>query len=411
MRMRTIGIAGVATLASVTAAGCGDERSITVHANRAALVAIDTGGGWAPRPAGDVTFAEPDGLYRIAVTCRLDIGDTTFVIAAPGDADERWLDCLDPPPGSAEVTFDVSGDVYGMFIGDVALYGGERTAHVDPGTYDVVATRLDRATGTDRVQVIRDVVIDGPTRVAIDVTGRGAPLEPIDVLLAGGYDGQFVEGTTARGTWFQLAADTPGRLPATMRVTGDHHWIDVTRFARTTPIASPRARARAAVGDGPVEIVLPTSDATASFVAGPPPAFAWSSIDGWDEVVVGLAQDNTYGVPGWRLRASRRAIELGAALVFPEPPPGWREAWNVDTARYYFWWSHVSRARADGGWELIQHGGGVYDPGRRAGARRPMDAVGQGSGDGGGSGAQTSWPPTVATRAARTTSNRWASAR
>lgn len=363
--MKTIGLAGVTALASMMASGCDDERIITVHANRAALVAIDLGDGWASHPAGDIVFAEPAGVYRIAVTCRLDTGYTGFVVAGPGDPSERQSNCPEPSPDGAEVTLDITGVVSSVFIGDVPTYGSAtgRPIHVAPGTYDVVATQVEGIAGTTRVQILRDVVIDGPTRVAIDVTGHGAALEPFEVLPADGYLRAYVSGTTARGTWFQLYARAPGRLPASMRVEGDEQWVDVRGWSVVAADAPLYPRVIAAVGDGPVEVVMPTTDAASTFTAGPPPTMAWSSHDGWDSIGFALAQDNEYGVPGWAMRVSRRALELGAAVAFPEPPPpGWRPAWNVDTAGYHRWSTDMRRARADGGWEQVERLGGVYDP-------------------------------------------------
>ncbi len=363
--MRTIGIAGVAALVSVAASGCDEERIITVHADRAALVAIDLGDGWASRPAGDIVFAEPAGVYRIAVTCRLDTGYTGFVVAGPGDPSERRLNCPDPSPSGAEVTLDITGAVSGVFIGGVATYGSAtgRPINVAPGTYDVVATQAEGIAGTTRVQILRDVVIDGPTRVAIDVTGHGAALEPFEVRPADASWHQGVFGTTARGTWFQLYARAPGRLPASMRVVGDQQWVDLQGGPLAGADGPLYPRVVAAVGDGPVDAAIPTTDAAATFTAGPPPTMTWSSHDGWDSIGFSLAQDNEYGVPGWAMRVSRRALELGAAVAFPEPPPpGWQPAWNVDTAGYHRWSTDMRRVRADGGWEQVERMGGVYDP-------------------------------------------------
>ena len=355
--MRTIAIA-----AAVVMGGCGDPTVVTVHASGATLVAIDVGDGWQARPAGDVTFDEPDGVYRLAVTCRADIGDTAFVLAAPGDPPEHELDC--PDSAGVEVGFDVTGDVYGMFIGYEVTYSPDQVVRIAPGTYDVIATQHSPFGGTFRAQVIRDVVIDGPTRIPIDVGRDGVPLEDFDAAITGGFSmhTQLI-GVSARGTWFQLSADRPRRLPASVQEPGDAQTLHVRGLLDERPMRPGRSvEVTVPANAGDVAVTVPTLDATVAFTTTPGPAAALSSVAGWDRASLYVAQDNVYGVPGWYLTASAGAIARGAALAFPDPPPGWRPAWTVDTTGYYGWRASVRRDRADGGVERISLSDGVYDP-------------------------------------------------
>ena len=319
--MRSIALA--AGMVAMVVAGCGEPTVVTVHASGATLVAIDIGDGWQPRAAGDLTFDEPDGVYRIAVTCRADTGTTRFVAGAPGDPTERDYDC--PAGGGVDVSFDVTGDVHGMFIGYQATYSRDQVVRIAPGTYDVIATQHSGFGGTFRAQVIRDVVIDGPTRIPIDVTGLGVPLEDFAAHVRGGFDvhGQLI-GASARGTWFQLQSDTPRRLPAAVRVAGDVQTLHVTglldeRFTqpgRAFEVAVP-------VTDGDVDVVVPTLATAISFSAAPVPSMAVASMAGWDHAQLGVHQDNVYGVPGWSLTASAGAI---ARAVPPWRSPSRRPA-------------------------------------------------------------------------------------
>jgi hypothetical protein len=346
-------------IASTLVTACGDPTVITVHASGATLVAIDVGDGWQARPAGDVTFDQPDGLYRIARTCRADTGDTVFRVAAPGDPTEYDLDC----PGDAggvEVTFDVTGEVNGLFIGFATRYGSSGTVLVPPGTYDVVATQDNAQFEVLRAQVIRSVVISGPTRIPIDVTALGAPLEDVTVRSSEVIERPQVIGTTAGGTWFQLGSRGQRRLPAALRVPGDRH---VLRAGIWLPsqVGQPRMRSEAVVPieDAVVDVELPTTDAVATFTGSPLPTATWSTIDGWDAATLQVYQDNTYGVPGWSMSASVAALARGAALALPEPPPGWRPSWTVDLAAPYVWSMGLSRRRADGGNESVRTSGRV----------------------------------------------------
>lgn len=354
--------------AAATGGACGEPVTVTVHARAAALVAVDVGDGWEARTPGDVTFDEPDGLYRIAVTCRADVGVTTFVLAAPGDRTEYDLDCTGDE--KVEVTYDVTGDVHGIFLGYSAVYGSGRSALVAPGTYDLVATTADVSGNALRAQVIRDVTITGPTHLAVDVAAVGVDLEPFSWRSTGGTGAyQQVYGTTAGGTWFQLASDPPRRLPASVLVAGDEPLLAVTARLRPGHLTWAAAPAEGAE----VTVALPAWDGMATFETAPPRA-TLSALDGWEAVTVILEQDNVYGVPRWTFSTTPRALAAGATVALPDLPPGWQPRWSVDPAGYHRWIARLWRHRVGGGAEEVSAFAGVYDPMNRSADARPWAA-------------------------------------
>ncbi|HVV82060.1 MAG TPA: hypothetical protein VHE35_03230 [Kofleriaceae bacterium] len=361
-------VTGATAAALALAAGCSDPavpRTITVHAHGATLAAVDDGGGWQVHPAGDVVFDEPAGLYRVSVTCRPDIGDTTFVLAAPGDPAEYDLDCPEPTVQD-DVTFDVTGALHSLFIGEQYTYLPSEPLPVDRGRHDVVAIQEDAPEQATRAQVIRDVDVDGATRIAVDIGDDGVALAPIAATLDPAYDDfadlLVVGGETAAGTYFSIYARPPVALPASVLVDGDEQWLRLDHLdVGAAPVY--RQAVRTIVG-GAVDLPLPVVDTTATFTADPRPALTWSTLGTWDAFSFSFEQDNEYGVPGWRLLASHSALEQAGALAAFDPPPGWRSSWTVDLAGYYRWSARASRTIAGDadGWEAITQGGGVYNP-------------------------------------------------
>lgn len=348
-------------LSVVGGPGCGDDPpTITLHARGAAMVAVDTGAGWEPRAAGDVTFSEPDGVYRLAVVCRADVGFARFDVAAPGDATEYARDCTPAVAATEVVTFDVRGDVYGIFIGDVATYTGT-SALVAPGTYDVVATVDDGFANTVRAQVIRDVVVNGPTTITIDVAGAGQSLEDLELRAEPPVERQQVTGVTRRGTWFQLAAPTPRRLPPALRVAGDVHTLRASRWITDGADHGRRAERAIVIADDSrvIDATLVDSGETVTYAADPAPTVTWSSTDGWTAVTLSVAQLNEVALPAWMLGATPAALARGAVLAMPDRPPGWQAAWDVDPAGGFQWTSALFRDHDDGGWDALRTGGSV----------------------------------------------------
>ncbi len=353
---RAVSFAMIGGMAAASACG-GDAAGTTIRvsAEGATWMAVRAGDGepWQRLDGADVSF-EARGLYDVAVVCREDIGDGWSMRATPDDG-TRWSSVC-RYAGTVQPRFAITGRADVVFVGRSASYPPAVSGEpIEPGTYDVVA--MQRSTGvparTERVQVIRGVVVDGVTPIAIDVGGLGLPPEAVTVRVAGGApDFAYVSGTTAGGTWFSFQGVAMA-LPAAHTLAGDR---------QLATIHDGDAWAEVPIEPGDNDVIMPVVTVTPAF--GPGPAVTWPVTSEWPLVTLSTFQWSQSGPapPWWRFHVYSDALSASVVdgvarveLVTPELE-GWRPGWMTDLTRPHQVTATWSRPRADGGREGLTFG-------------------------------------------------------
>ena len=335
-------------LSMVWQAACGDNLPATIHV-------VAEGARWmAVRPAPDAAWQrfdgddvrfEAHGVFDVAVVCREDIGDGFTIRATAGDG-LRYDDALCRRRGGITPQFAITGRADAIFVGYSASYLPNIVGQdIEAGTYDVVAQQLstDQPQRTERIQVLRDVVIDGTAPIPIDIDQLGLPPAPATVTVDGASpDYAYMTGMTANGTWFTFFSRGVVVLPVELTRPSDRQ---VATLYRGNSWAEVPVRA----GDN--DLVLPPDTVDASFSHAMPPSVTWSSPTAWDRVTFQTAQWTTGGpgLPRWRIIAYAGAFE-SSTVDLPVPDlAGWQARWMTDVAGPHLLYASWEQTRADGG--------------------------------------------------------------
>jgi hypothetical protein len=341
-----------ALLIGLLLAGCGDNLAATIEIDapgaRWMAVRAAPDAPWERFDGHDVRF-DARGAFDVAVVCRDDVGDGFTIRATPGDAVTYRQPCSGL--GGIVPRFVITGRVTSIFVGVSASYLPNTLGEeIVPGTYDVIATQYstEPPTRTERVQVLRDVVVDGTTPIPIDVDRFGLPPAVARVTIDGAPPQfAFAHGETANGTWFLFEGPETYVLPTELtRPTDQHiatvydaraHWADVPVHA----------------GDNDISIPDDTVDATFSHVS--PPSLTWSSTASWDLLTFSVSAWTTNGpsLPRWRLLAYPGALTARVEMPVPDLAD-WQAGWMTDLSGPHLMQAVWTRARLDGG------RGGVY---------------------------------------------------
>ena len=346
---RTLLFAGVVGSVGL---GCGDDLPSTIEIDspgaRWMAVRAAPDAAWERFEGENVRF-DARGVFDVAVVCRDDIGDGFTIHASPADGVTYHQICR--YPGGVIPQFAITGRVTSIFVGVSASYLPNVVGQDIPaGTYDVVATQYSTTLPgtTERVQVLRDVVVDGTTPIPIDVGRFGLPPAEARVTIDGA-PAQFaaVHGETANGTWFLFEGRAKYVLPVELTRPSDEqianvydasdHWAEVTVHA----------------GDNDISMPPDTVDATFSHVS--PASVTWTSTAAWDKVTFDVSAWTTMGMnlPRWRVYAYANAFTDHVEMPVPDLAD-WQARWMTDLSSPHVMRAVWDRARLDGG-----HGG-VY---------------------------------------------------
>lgn len=346
-------------LTLVALGGCGDDLAPTIHV-------VAEGARWmAVRPAPDAAWQRLDGddvrfeargVFDVAVVCREDVGNG-FSLRATADDALTYDEHLCRHRGGVQPRFDITGEADVIFVGASASYlpsivGGD----IAPGTYDVVALALsaDPPQRIERIQIVRDVVVDGTATIPIDIAGLGLPPATATFTVDGEPpDYAYVSGITANGTWFSLSGRGHVVLPVELTRPSDRQLARVYRGG---------AWADVPVHAGENDIAMPPEPVETTFSAPAPPAAAhaevtWRSPVAWRTVTLGVAQLTTTGagLPRWQVVAFPGAFvagDGGTSWTVELPVPelaGWQASWLADLARPHVVYATWERPRPDGG--------------------------------------------------------------
>jgi hypothetical protein len=349
---------GPSIVAIGVATGCGDNLAATIEIDapgaRWMAVRASPDAAW-ERYDGDVVRFEARGAFDVAVVCRDDVGDGFTIRATPDDG-LVYDDILCGRRGTITPQFAVTGRADVIFVGYSANYvpnvAGEPIA---PGTYDVIAEQLSTDfQQTERVQVLRDVVVDGVTPIAIDVDQLGVPPADATVTVDGGATPDFVDvtGETGNGTWFRFFGRSLHVMPPDHARAGDRE---------VAQVYDGEEWANVVVHAGANDVRLPHDTLDATFSHVEPATVTWRSSTSWDTVTFRVDAWTTIGphLPRWRIIAQPGAFrDTGDgrfAVELPVPDlADWKASWMTDLAAPHFMYASWDRARLDGG-----HGG-VY---------------------------------------------------
>jgi hypothetical protein len=332
-------------------AGCGDDPATTIEIDalgaRWMAVRAAPDAAWERFDGENVRF-DARGVFDVAVVCRDDIGDGFTIRATPDDGVTYHQICR--YPGGVIPQFAITGSVTSIFVGVSASYLPNVVGQdIPPGTYDVVATQYSTQTaGTvERVQVLRDVVVDGTTPIPIDVDQFGLPPAQARVTIDGAPPQfAYVHGETANGTSFllegpMLVLPTELTQPTDRQIANvydaSNHWAEV------------------AVHAGDNDVTLPPDTVDAAFSHVSPPSVTWTSTAAWDKVTFDVSAWTTMGanLPRWRLYAYAGAFTDHVEMPVPDLAD-WQARWMTDLSGPHVMQAVWDRARLDGG-----HGG-VY---------------------------------------------------
>jgi hypothetical protein len=330
-----------------TAAACGDNLAPTIHvfAEGAQWMAVRPApdAAWERHDGDDVRF-EATGVFDVAVVCREDIGDG-FSIHATADDALAYTELFCRFAGGVQPTFSITGRADAVFVGASASYLPNVVGQdIAPGTYDVVAQWLSDENTTERVQVLRDVMVDGITPIPIDIGQYGLPPATATVTVDGETpDYLDITGWTENETWFRFFGRTTFVLPPELTRPTDR---------QTARIYHGDAWADVPVHAGDNDLVLPPDTLDATFSTTLPFAVSWQSSATWERVTLSPSQTTTggQGLPRWRVYAyaSTFAAAPRVELLVPDLA-GWQASWMPDPARGHVVIATWERARADGG--------------------------------------------------------------
>lgn len=341
-------------LGFVLLCACGDDLAPTIHvaAEGARWMAVRSApdAAWERFDGDDVRF-EARGVFDVAVVCRDDIGAGWSLRATADDA-VRFDEDVCRRRGGVQPRFDITGAANVIYVGASASYLPEIVGQdIAPGTYDVIALALsaDPPQRIERVQVLRDVVVDGATAIPIDIARDGLPPAAATLTVDGAApDYASITGVTANDTFFSLSGRGHVVLPVELTRASDRQ---VARVHRGEAWADVPVRA----GDN--EIALPPEPVDATFAPAPGAAVTWRSPTAWGAVTLGIAQVTTTGtgLPSWRVVAYPGAFEAGDggtswSVALPVPDlAGWQAGWTPDLTREHVVYATWERARLDGG--------------------------------------------------------------
>lgn len=331
-------------LTALLAAACTDEPAppdplITVDWRGTSWAAVRVGDTWTRHDDVPFSFSVAAGArYQIVGVCRTDIGwgwTVLGVAGAPGSEARHDETCAFAEPeadaGPIPVEVAVTGRVDYVFVG-ARWAPTAATLMVEPGTYDVLAYHQPTGPAPDgRVTIMRDVVIDGPRRVDLDLE-HGADLARAQVYLDGAPTSRTT-ATTTTATGATIWSAGPARVlpPALARATDrvavtvekDGYWAELDYR-------------------GPLHLQVPTEATTASFRWDPVPTAELTTEGAWDRVTLDLR--DRLGLHTWRVVAAPAFTTLAV-----EAPPfaDWNPAW-LPTAADATWEVRWERARPDG---------------------------------------------------------------
>jgi hypothetical protein len=338
--------------------GCGDNLAATIEIDapgaRWMAVRASPDAAWERFDGENVRF-DARGAFDVAVVCRDDIGDGFTIRATPDDGVTYRGMCR--YPGGVVPQFAITGRADMIFVSVSASYPPSIVGQDIPaGTYDVVAAQLsaDFPQRTERVQVLRDVVVDGTAPIAIDIDQFGLPPAEARVTIDGAVPRfAFVTGATANGTWFRFDGRAMYTLPVELTRATDRQVATVYDNGEQW--------AEVPIHAGDNDITLPGDAVDVTFSHVTPASVTWRSPSPWDRVTFAVSQWSTSGpnLPRWTVIAHAGAfIDAGdgaraVELAVPDLAD-WQTRWMTDLSAEHFFYASWERARLDGG------RGGVY---------------------------------------------------
>jgi hypothetical protein len=343
--------------------GCGDADpgTVRISAPGARWMAVRAAEGepWVRVDGAEASF-EPRGVYDVAVVCRDDIGDGWSLRATARDGAEHTHVCR--YPGGVVPRFAVTGAADVVFVGSSATYLPDGNgSEIAPGTYDVVAEQIgDASARTTRIQVLRDVVVDGSAPIPIDIDALGVAPGALDLTIDGATPSSgYITGQTAGGTWFALFGGFSAVIPDALLRPGDR---------QTARLYHDDGWADVAVREGAVDVALPTAAFDVVYATdGGYPVATFTSPDDWNLATFRVSQWTSVGEypPWWRIYVHGGALDADTAggvtrveLVAPDIA-GFGAGWMPDVTRAHRWSVMTERDRADGGKEGLVGGGAV----------------------------------------------------
>ena len=358
---------------------CGDDADpvVRVSAEGAAWAAVRVGDAWTRHDEVPFSFPVPVGeRYEIVTVCRADVGRGWSLLARATEPYDLDLPCwtAEPPPPAQvfPVGLDPTGPLDWAAMGGTWLYtDGEGVKDLAAGTHDLLALIDGRAGSAGRVELHRDVVVDRPLRLPVDVAARGVALVPAAVTV-GGQPISDTQATTytAGGAWF--SAFWPAEvLPPSMASPTDEVWLEVRDGPAWAQLEY----------QGPLDLVLPAEHTTASFRWAPLPVAELETEGTWDWIRLSVDDDFVRSWTVWL--APDVAAEDGQVAITAPPLPDWNPAWLPDPAADHWWSVRWMRERPDGS-EGLQVGAYVHAQGAAPGAARGGDRRGDRRGDRGG---------------------------
>jgi hypothetical protein len=342
-RLCTLGSILLAPLAA-----CSDEpTTITIAAGGTEVLALQgADGSWRAleTTADGTAVAEIDGPFTIAAVCDNDgFVDVTSIRATAADATDWQLTCAYV---GETVTIESVGDVP-LFVYFGGAFGGD-TITVPRGTFDLIA--FEAGSDEPRFVIQRDIVIDGPTTVTIDLEADGAPLELRPVEYSGGPNADVVSWSlsgrllTADGTFAVLprfGSASPDLaqwvVPAAALEAGDHQTVAITMQGDSP--AQQRARVEVSGGaEDAIVLRLPAPMTSASLDWDGGPSVTWDVDGAWGGRILNLSQDDDDGSPYHQVSesltwiAETGADETSMTALDPTTLPGWQARWAIDPA-------------------------------------------------------------------------------
>lgn len=348
------------TLVLVSAlAACGDNAAprVNVSSEGAAWAAVRIGDAWTRFDDVPFSFELPIGeRYEIVTVCRTDVGLGWTLIGRVQEPDVIDRPCWYPEPRPPATTFPVGLDVTGeldwaSMAGTWLSTRGAETP-LPSGRWDLVALRDPIRGGMvprpSRVVLQRDVVVDRPLRIPIDVEADGADLVPAGITIDGDVAFGAQATTITEGqAWFSTAFPAEV-LPHALARPGDHVHIDVYDNRRWAEFEY----------YGPVDLSLPTERVGADLRWAPLPVADLEMEGAWAWVRLHVSDDF---VRSWDVWIQPDVAEEEGRIAFTAPPfRDWNPDWLPDPAADHWWTVRWSRARADGGTEGLSVGAIIH---------------------------------------------------